>query len=154
MNLGYIELKIDLLKTLFLAICTFYTFLKISSYKDLDKKVTIKSFIFMFLIAVAVIVIKNISNPIIAATCLIFLLSTLFSIVFKSNFGYATLTTTISLSINYVLFFIAIIISYIINKIHIIKNDYINLLLIVIIQSLLLYRVLNIKRLKEMIIFI
>ncbi len=153
MNLGYIDMKIDILKTFFIVIYTYYTFLKVSNCTILNKKINIVSFFSMFFMSVVSVVIKYKVNSYMSIICLILLLSALFSIITKGNFGYTTLTTIISASINYILFFVGIIITYIVNKIYIIKNDYINLILMLLIQAILLYRILKIKKLKHGISF-
>ena len=68
--------------------------------------------------------------------------------------GYTMLAVIISLSLNYILLFISIISSYVINKIYFIEIDFINLIIMVIIQWGLLCILLRIKKLKYGITFL
>ena len=64
------------------------------------------------------------------------------------------LGVVISYSINYIMFFVAITVTYIINRLVAIKNDYLNLTIMLLIQSFLLFRMLKIKRIKNGISFL
>ena len=64
------------------------------------------------------------------------------------------MVTIISLSINYALFFITIIINFMQNIVVFIQNDYINLVTIIIVHSILLYLLLRTKKLKNGLIFL
>ena len=79
----------------------------------------------------------------------LFLLSFLFSLVNKNKFGFSLLATTISLSINYIIFFFVIIISFLVNLFFLAPNDYINLLIMFIFHSLLLFYIFKIPRVKN-----
>ena len=80
------------------------------------------------------------------------LLSIVYSKFTESNIGYTLLVVLISLSFNYILFFITIVITYIINKINVIENDFINMIFMMIIQIVLLYEILRVKKLKIILI--
>lgn len=148
MNLGNIALNIFLLKTFFISLCSCYTFFKITASKISKQKITLL-FILNVVISIIITFVKYKSNSYISNMCLIFLLSLLCSRITDSNTGHAILSITISLSLNYILFCVAIIISYFINCIYAIKNDYVNLLIMIIIQTLSLSKILKIKRIKN-----
>lgn len=85
-------------------------------------------------------------NSIIA---LIFLLSIIFAINTKNDIGYSLCITAISLSLSYILFFIAVCISYIPNVILNINNDYINFIILNLLYIILSYLFLKINRFKR-----
>lgn len=152
-DLGDIELKIYFLKTFFIIICTYYTFLKIINKEKLEKIAVVKSYIYLFIISIVISTLKDISNYFITIITLIFLLGLLFSNIGRYNLGYSILISIISLSFNYIIFFGAIIINYVINKIYPIYNDILNLIIMIIIHMVFLYKILTIKKLKNGIIY-
>ena len=89
------------------------------------------------------------SNSIISIIVLVLCIAFIFSDKVNKNIGYALMITTISISINYILYGIAIILSFIIFKFLKINNEYIILLEILTIYSVLLYCLNRIKKLKK-----
>ncbi len=140
-------------KIYFLAICTYITCLKIINYKD--KKLTTKILIYLSLLIIAIIttIIKYNISYFTAMASLIFLIAFVCSLSTKNGIGYSILITIIALSLNYILFFIALVLDYTLNGIKTINNDFINLALMIVMQSLLLYKLLKIKKLKNGIAF-
>lgn len=154
MNLEHVEFNVYVIRTFFLVLFTYYTYLKITNSKIIGKKNHIIVNLFIITIAISVTIITLNINDVTGNVLLVLLLSIVELLTTKNNFGYAILTTIISLSFNYMLFFIVLILSYIINKVYVIKNDYINIALMIVIQWLILYRILKIKRLKHGISFL
>ena len=149
MNQGQIVFQVFVLRTFFLILFTYYTYLKVTDSKMTERKKLIFVFVAIIIISVLVTITTLNINKIIGNVLLILLLSIIELVTTKNNFGCVIFTTIISLSFNYMLFFIVLIFSYMINKVYVIKNDYINLGLMVLIQGLLLYRILKIKKLEH-----
>lgn len=145
-----IGIEIDLLKIFFISICTYYTFFKIMNIKKSFDIKSIISFLAIFIISIIVNVIKYKINFFIAIVVLDLFLSFLCSIITKINIGYTMLIIGISLSINYVIFCISIIIMFVPNIIfkNMLSNDLLNLVLIEIIHVGILNMITKIKRFK------
>ena len=103
MNSGNVEVTVYTLRTLFIAIYTSFTFLKISNYKGQSLRKFLLSLVYMIVVSMLVSLIKEKSNYFMSVICFALLLSTLFSKITESNIGYTILTTIISLSINYII---------------------------------------------------
>ena len=80
---------------------------------------------------------------------LTFLLTMLYFIDTKNNIVHSACTIIIALSINYILYFIAICISYIPNALMQINNKYINFAIIIFLYSILMYLFFKIKKFKQ-----
>ena len=104
---------VDIIKIFYLCIFTYYMNFKLANKKI---KITLKSvFIVTFsIIAVSIIcrIIKNILGFAYNIIFMILLITTIFKIAIKERFTYALLVTTISLSINYIIFSISVFITY------------------------------------------
>ena len=81
------------------------------------------------------------------------MLGLVYSKITKSNIGKSIITTTVSLSINYAIFFMSVIISYIPNGLLNVNNNYWSLIIILLIYSSFILILLNIKRLNKGLIF-
>ena len=80
---------------------------------------------------------------------LIFLMSIISASLTKKSIGYSIIMVTISLAFNYAILFVSIIIEFFISKkIISISNDVINLLLLLLIDTIILIRIFNMKKLK------
>ena len=134
------------LKIISISIMTFYTNTKIMNLK-FNNKVMIS--LSLIINASICSMIKYLSNSMLSIICVIFLLALVFAKFSNNKLGYSVLINFISISINYIFFIIAIIVSYIPYKIINIENDYINLLLIVLIYSLMIILFFKIKRFKK-----
>lgn len=153
-NLDDIGIIIYILKTFFISICTYYTFLKIINIKDFFNFklfiVLVLTTLFSFICGV----IKYKSDSCTSIICLFLLSSVLYSILTKNKLGFSLLTTITSLSINYIIFFMAIIINFVPNIIFAIKNDYINLLLIIVCHIIFLCIFFKVRKFKNGFIFL
>lgn len=137
-----------IIKIFFISICTYFTFSKIINNKiKLDIKFMIATISMMF-ISIIIGIIKEKTDSLSSLIYLVLLLSILNSINTKNNIGFSILITTISISINYIIFFMAIILSFIPNLKIGIQNDFISLLLIVAIYITLLVLIFKIKKFK------
>ena len=139
----------DLVKIIFISICTHYTYLKIENKKI---KNTNREIFFVFCIMIIgfiATITKVYFNYFISRLILLILMSLLCTIEDKKNIEKIILLNIISLSINYILFFIAIWISYVINKVKTIQNDSINLIIMIAIHSTLLFFLSKLRRIKN-----
>ena len=80
---------------------------------------------------------------------MIFILSSIYSSITKNKWGFSIIITIISLSINYIIFFISVVAGFIPNEILNVTNDYISLLFIIVFHVLFLYLFFRIKRFKN-----
>ena len=154
LNLDNIEINIYLLRTFFISICTYYIFLRITNQKKYLNLQLLAMGIYFFLISTIVTCIKYNTNSFISTIILIFLITCICSKVTKNSIENSITITIISLSINYILFFISIIVIFLLNIIFFIKNDYLNLLLMIIVHISLLKIILKFKRFKYGILFL
>lgn len=153
-NLENIAINTYMLKLFFMGLCTSYTYIKITNTPKNDIKKSILVSILIAIISMIVTLIKYNSSQFIAIVGLVLLLSYINSIISKNDIGYSIFITIISLSINYILFFGAIFIVFIINLLLQIKNDFVNLILMEIVHISLLLIVFKIKRFKYGILFL
>lgn len=153
-NLDSVAMITYIIKTIFIGLCTYYTFLKFSNIKN---KVGIKTFftyVGIFVASIIVSVIKDNSTSFMGIMVLTFLLALINSIDTHTNIGYSILITVIALSFNYIIFVIAIMINFSFNFMVTIKNDFLNLLLIMIFHVCILKVVFKVRRIKNGIIFL
>ncbi len=148
-NLGDIGIVIYIIKTFFISICTYYTFIRIINIKKIINIKLVIVIISVALFSFICGIVKYQSDSFTSTLSLILLLSILYSLITKNKLGFSIFTTITSVSINYVLFFISIVINFIPNVMFAIKNDYINLLLIVICYIILLYIFFRIRKFKN-----
>lgn len=141
-----VEINISIIKTVFIILCTYYTNFRITNTKlELSFKLLYK-YIYIVVIAIICGLIKYGFNYFISLICSILIVSIIFSE--NNNMLNALWTTIISLAINYVISFCTIIISFIVNVIIQINDNYVNLGIIIVSHIALLYNVLKMKRLK------
>lgn len=148
-NLNDIEIIIYTLKIFFISVCTYYTFLRIINIKDFFNIKLFIALIFTALFSLICSIIKYQFDSFTSILCLTLLSSILYSILTRNKIGFSIFTTITSLSMNYILFFIAVVIDFIPNIIFSIKNDYMNLLLIIVCHIIILYTLFKIKRFKN-----
>lgn len=148
-NLNDINIITYILKIFFISIFSYYTFLKLITMKiSLDFRLLLVC-IFTILISCLCGILKSIYNSFTSILCLVLLSSFLYATYTKNRIGYSFLVTIISLSLNYILFFIAIVLGFIPNLLFSIENEYINLFFIILIYFIILYMLFKIKRFKN-----
>ena len=148
-NITNINIYIDFIKMTVIIMYTYYIFSKVINVKLKDIRATDKILII-------------ISIPIISfITCSVkfevkhyrifvelFLISVVNYLVYKKEIYYSFLLTTISFGINYSIYWLSIAISFVPNAIFEIQNDYIGLLIILVMYTVLINRIFKLKRLK------
>ena len=129
-NFEKITLNIDILKHIFIGLCVYFIYLKITNQKFTFSKVNILLTFLSIVFSISVIYIRYKFNDLISFIYFIFIESIVCSQINKKNIGYNIVLFTISLGITYVLFFMGITITFIINLIFPIKNDFFNLIVL------------------------
>ena len=127
------NLNIEIIKNIWIAVITYYTNFKIINKKE---KLNIKSITKIFIITISSVLCVLIKSKL-ASFINIMLLTIIIGIVFsKDNVKKGICTTMFSITINYSIFFVAIVLSYILYEIIHISLDEINLIIIIIIHFL------------------
>ena len=134
------------LKTYMICIFTYYMSIKIVNIKT---EKMIKVIIILIPISIIGGLVNDEINHLLSILILTLLLSILYSKLNKNNIGYSVIIITISLSINYILYFLSIAISFLPNNIFNIKNDYVTLMAIAIIYAILNFFIRRIKKIKN-----
>ena len=142
------EMTAMVIKTVGLFLVTYYT-----NFKIMNRQITFNFKTNMIIIITGIIsgIMKYTINSIISTVILIIIISALFS---DDNITYSILATIISLSINYAIELTVIIICFGINKIILVHNDYLELLIISSLHILLLYSIFKIKKFRYGISFL
>ncbi len=148
------NILVNILKIYIISICTYYINLKLINKKANDKIEIIIILISIFFNVIVCNKIKVTLGFTINIVCVIIFLAILFSILVKNKLINSIFITTISLSINYIIFGISIVISFCINIIINIKSVYINMAIIILIYIFMLYYFTKIKRFKNGFIFL
>lgn len=149
-NIKNMNTYTDFIRTVAIIIYTYYVFRKVINVKLKDIKVIDKFFIIIstliisFLICNIITDIKSYYSILIEIS----LISIVNYFVNKKELYYSFLLTTISFGINYSIYMLSVIIAFIPNAIFKIQNDYIGLLIILVIYTLLIYKIFKLKRLK------
>lgn len=145
-----VEIVIDLVTTFFINLCTYYMNFKIINKKE---KIKTKGIIVMLVGITITTLISEIlkvrfSFPYIII-CRGLLIGLFFAINTKNDLTYSMIITTVSLSVNYIIFGIGIFGSFLVNTITNIKIGYVNLCMIITIYLILFFSFLKIRRFKQ-----
>ena len=149
-NIKNMNTYTDFIRTVAIIIYTYYVFRKVINVKLKDIKVIDKFFIIIstliisFLICNIITDIKSYYSILIEIS----LISIVNYFVYKKEIYYSFLLTVISFGINYSIYWLSIAISFVPNAIFEIQNDYIGLLIILVIYTVLINRIFKLKRLK------
>ena len=140
------------LKTCFIILCAYYSNLKITRDKSLKINLIIA---LLVIIALSILngIVKNTFNYSTSIIFSILTLSCTYSFSTKNSIVHSIMISTISLSINYIIYFVSLLISFLPVEIFNINNDYISLIIIIFIHILLLFLLFKLKRIKDGIIF-
>lgn len=155
MSTDNIAIIVDFIRTFGLCLFSMYTNIKITQSnkrETLISKITIIILeIFICLLCMSTKGMLGFLNEILL---MIILNSILYKIVSKEKILYSLLISTISLSMNYVLFSISIFINFIINQFTNISNEFITIIFIMAVYIFLTLNVLKIKRIQKGINFL
>ena len=148
MDLGFL---IDTMRNYFICLSTYYINMKMLNILGYNYK---KKVILLFLMLVVTFIsnsIKQSFSLVYSIIALIMLISLIFCKFSRKEYTYAysILITIISLSVSYILFTLAILLSYIIHELVKVQNEILNFSIILIIFCILVFNVFKIKRIKN-----
>lgn len=149
LQLEKINIFINILKVCSVSIYAYYLSTKIINKLDYSKSKKILTYIIIFIIAIVCGVIRWAYSFNSSIIILILLLSIIFAINTKNDIGYSLCISSIALSLSYILYFIAICISFIPTVILNINNNYINFIIVMLLYIILIYFFSKIKRFKQ-----
>lgn len=141
-----------IIKIIFISIVTYFINAKLLNLRKERKY--IGSIILIIIVGILSGIIREYFGLLIGLLFLVCGLSCIFSIYSKGGFGYSLLINIISLSINHILFFVAIIIVYLPFGLLKIENELVNLLLILFVYFVIIYRFFKIKKIKNGLTFL
>lgn len=144
--IGNGSILIYIIKILVISIFTYITSIKISNVK-INKKYIVPVLI-IIINSIICGIINRISNFSSSIIYLVFTMSSIFSLSTKNKIGYSILINIISICINYSIFLLSTILSFILYSIIGIKYEYINFIIITIIYSIILTNILRYKKIK------
>ena len=142
MQIGQLEIDAIIIKTIKIFLLTYYCNFKLTNKRI---KFGFRENTIIIIVAIIWSVIKGKTNYLISTLMLILLISVIYS---RKNIENSILTTTISLSINYTIELLSIIVCYIIEKTINIYNNYFELLIITAIHITIIFLIFKIKKLK------
>ena len=143
-------IELEIIKSFFMSMYTYYTSVKITNLKV---KFNIKIILIILIIAIISTWTKRRIDFICSILLQILFISILYSFSNKSKIEYALIIVAISSSITNIIYFVAIILNYIMNTVLII-NYFVNLLIILIFYMLISHSIFRLKRLKNGISFL
>ena len=153
-NFNDTMIQVNLIKTFTIIYCTYFTFIKIINDKEIFSMKKIIAYILLFIMPIIIVFIKSKTNFWIGLIALGLILSCVSTITSNNKRGNSIIITVISLAFNYVIFFIAAIVIFIINRIINVKSDILNSILISLVPIIILTRILKMKKLKYGISFL
>ena len=153
-NIENLNMVVNIIKMISIALITYYTNYKILNIKNANNIYSIRIIILIIISSIIYGILKDISTSMIGVSWMILIMSIIFSINTKNKLIYSAMINIISFSINYSIFFIAIVISFIPFILLKIENDYLNLIIIIFTYWTLIYYFLKFKRFKKGFIFL
>ncbi len=155
MGLGNMEAILDIVKLYFISLCTYYMSFKLVNNQEFKKiKEAVMIGISTVIISIICKIMKETFGFLFGIISIVMLVSLVFSVMTKNKFAYSFLIVIVSLTINYVLYFISIFINFILFFILDIRNDYINMCIIILTYFVLIYYFSKIRRFKKGISFL
>ena len=140
LKLSNLDKNIELIKIFFVLSCSYYIFIRITNIKKIDFIQVFIGLIIIFFLSIISNVIRYIYNNFYSVLFQISLMILLNKVIFKKDINYTVFNTIISIGVNYVLLIESIIISFIPNVIFGIKNDYINIIILMFVYIVLIYK--------------
>ena len=152
-NLNELEFIVDTVKMFFIIIYTYCIELKIMN-KDIKEINKIKICVTLIVLTILCKIVKEANGNLYSVILIIYILAIITSKVNKFNLGYSLVITKISLSISYVMFFISLSINFIPNFILKTDNNFLSLVGVIFVYSILIYFFLKKRRFNKGIIFL
>ena len=153
-QLRNVTIVVEIIKLFVIIVYINYTYIKVINNENINIKKNIIVLVYSFFTSILINSLKYNINAYFRIIILIFIVSVFTTIIFREELIYSTSIIIISLAINYALFGIAISIAFIPNAILKIGNDYIALIIIIVIFSILHYMVFRSKKFKYGISFL
>lgn len=150
MQLEETETVIYIVRLFFINILTYFLNFKIINMK-ISKNTSgrIVTILLIILLTVICSLIRKCTNFLYLVISIVIMISVLFSAKSKYNLSYSLGITTFSLAINYILFAISTFFAFIVFFALNIRNDYINLTIILMIYMILYFALFKIERIKR-----
>lgn len=147
-NLPSVSNIVKTMELAYVILCTYYIYIKISC-KEIERTIY-KVLIIMsaIIISIGAIYIEIKFNMFYSWFLIIFLISVINRIIFKDDIVYDINATFISYCSSYIIYVLAVMIAFFPSMIFKITNDYLGLVIILFIFTLLIYNIFKIKRLK------
>lgn len=146
-DLNDINTIVYMLKMFLMGLCTYYTFIHVLDIKSIFNFKFILVLLFTFIFTILHTMLKY--DYFTSIIFFILSLSILYSFITLCKIGNSILVTLFSFSLNYIVYLISIVISFIPYKFLGVKNDIINLILIYTIHFISLSFIFNIKRFRN-----
>lgn len=154
-NIELGKIIIDIIKMFFINMYTYLIALKIiNENRTISKDKSLIIFIMLILITIICKYLENILGILYITIWDVFFITILFRIQTNKKFIYSILINSISLSINYIIFIFSIAVDFIIKTIFSIKDEYINLIIIIVVYSIIINLIIKIKRINKGITYI
>lgn len=148
LKLDEVNIFVSYLETVFISFFTYYLALKIINSKESNKNKIIIMILFIIIAAICKTIKQN-TNSLYSIMCLSIILSLIFSRLQKKDITYSILVIAFSLSINYIILFLAGTVSFFPNYIMKTQNDYIGFIWLTTFYILFIYGFTRIKRFKK-----
>ena len=149
-----LTINLYVIKTFIISICSYCTFLKIINDKKYFSINNIIGYILLLMMSFIVVLIKSKVNSSVSVALWSFLMGCIISFTTKRDIGYSIIVTVISLAFNYIIFFIAIVLTFVIEKVMKLENDYLNLMIITIVHIIILIKIFKLRKFKNGISFL
>ena len=141
-------------KMLFISLFTLKVNYKIIDIKEKNKIINIEIIVCLIIGNIISTIIQYFSNSTVGLIFLIIVITFIFSNKINKNVGYALLITIISISLNYILYTVSVIINYFILRLGGVNNRIIILLVTIMVYSILVELICKIKRIDKGIAFL
>ena len=154
LNLESLNFLSYTIKLIFITLLTCYTYSKIINFMISSKKQILICVCSIIAICCLCSIIKYKVDNLTSIIFLLLLTGLLCSYITKNKIGYSILITTISLSLNYIIFIISLLVSFFISKLFVITTDIITLFVTELIHFIFIYLLFRTRRLKTGIKFL
>lgn len=142
------SVSMNLIKILCINFGTYIIALKITNMKQYGKIRNVMTILSIIVISIIFSLMRNFTDFLNSTAIQILLLTVILAQNTKNNFSNMLIATVISLSINYILFFIVIAMTYVLSNILTIKNKLVILIILIILDIFILCLLCNVKRFK------
>lgn len=149
-NLGGTDIGtiVKIIESSFTILFTYYLFIKILNIQNVSLKNKIIILISAPIISMITVYIRFKTDTYMSIIVLTSAIAILNYIMFKKEFYYTLLITIISYCISYAIYLIAVLLAFFPTALFMISNDYLNLCIIITIYTIILFKILNLKKFK------